>query len=40
MCASGQRAAIAASLLERSGYKNVDVYLGSMSAWQQQKHAA
>lgn len=40
MCGSGQRAAIAASVLERGGYRNVDVYLGSMSAWQQQKHAA
>lgn len=40
MCASGQRAAIAASVLKRSGYKNVDVYLGSMTAWQQQKNAA
>lgn len=40
MCGSGQRAAIAASVLEHSGYRNVDVYLGSMSAWQQQKHAA
>jgi len=40
MCASGQRAAIAASVLERSGYNKVDVYLGSMAAWQQQKSAA
>ncbi|TDY00955.1 MBL fold metallo-hydrolase [Thiohalophilus thiocyanatoxydans] len=40
MCGSGQRAAIAASVLERGGYNNVDVYLGSMTAWQQQKHAA
>lgn len=40
MCASGQRAAIAASVLESNGYNNVDVYLGSMAAWQQQKKAA
>lgn len=40
MCGSGQRAAIAASVLERAGYNNVDVYLGSMAAWLQQKHAA
>ncbi len=35
MCGSGQRAAIAASVLKRNGYKKVDVYLGSMAAWQQ-----
>ncbi|MFP4610348.1 MAG: MBL fold metallo-hydrolase [Thiohalophilus sp.] len=40
MCGSGQRAAIAASILARGGYSNVDVYLGSMAAWQQQKNAA
>ncbi len=40
MCGSGQRAAIAASVLERSGFRNVDVYLGSMAAWQQQKDVA
>ncbi|MGM0679884.1 MAG: MBL fold metallo-hydrolase [Pseudomonadota bacterium] len=40
MCGSGQRAAIAASILERSGYKNVNVYLGSMAAWEQQKSVA
>lgn len=40
MCGSGQRAAIAASVLERGGFRNVDVYLGSMAAWQQQKDVA
>lgn len=40
MCGSGQRAAIAASILEAGGYKNLDVYLGSMAAWQQQQSAA
>lgn len=34
MCASGARAAIAASLLLRAGFRTVDVYLGSMGAWQ------
>lgn len=33
MCASGARATIAASLLRRSGFDNVDVFLGSMGAW-------
>lgn len=33
MCASGARATIAASLLRRAGFDNVDVYLGSMGAW-------
>lgn len=36
MCGSGVRATIAASVLERSGCNDVDVYLGSMAAWQQQ----
>lgn len=34
MCASGVRATIAASVLRRSGFTNVDVFLGSMGAWQ------
>ena len=34
MCASGVRATIAASVLRRSGFTIVDVFLGSMAAWQ------
>ncbi|NKI36560.1 MBL fold metallo-hydrolase [Wenzhouxiangella sp. XN79A] len=33
MCGSGSRATIAASLLLRNGFENVDLYLGSFSAW-------
>ena len=33
MCASGARATIAASVLLRAGFANVDVFLGSMGAW-------
>ncbi len=33
MCKSGARSTIAASMLRRQGFKNVDVFLGSMSAW-------
>ncbi len=33
MCGSGSRATIAASLLLRSGFKRVDLYLGSFAAW-------
>lgn len=33
MCASGARATIAASLLARAGFAEVDVFLGSMGAW-------
>ncbi|KUJ80264.1 MBL fold metallo-hydrolase [Microbulbifer flavimaris] len=33
MCASGARATIGASILQRSGFENVDVFLGSMGAW-------
>ncbi|QIL89832.1 MBL fold metallo-hydrolase [Microbulbifer sp. SH-1] len=33
MCASGARATIAASVLLRAGFHNVDVFLGSMGAW-------
>jgi len=33
MCASGARATIAASVLLRAGFDNVDVFLGSMGAW-------
>jgi len=35
MCGSGARATIAASLLLRSGFERVDVFLGSMGAWPQ-----
>ncbi|MFC4257854.1 rhodanese-like domain-containing protein [Marinobacter lacisalsi] len=33
MCASGARATIAASILERAGFSRVDVFLGSFGAW-------
>jgi len=33
MCGSGSRATIAASLMLRRGFKPVDLYLGSFSAW-------
>ena len=33
MCASGARATIAASLLRRAGFDNVDLFLGSLGAW-------
>jgi hydroxyacylglutathione hydrolase len=33
MCASGARATIAASVLSKSGFEKVDVFLGSMGAW-------
>jgi len=33
MCGSGSRATIAASLMLRHGFKQVDLYLGSFSAW-------
>ena len=38
MCASGARATIAASILLRAGYDKVDVFLGSMGAWQSAGH--
>ncbi len=34
MCGSGARATIAASVLRRRGFADVDVYIGSMKAWQ------
>lgn len=33
MCGSGARATVAASYLLANGFENVDVYLGSISAW-------
>ncbi len=33
MCASGVRSTVAASLLRRAGFDQVDVFLGSMAAW-------
>lgn len=33
LCGSGMRAMVAASLLRRAGLMNVDVFLGSMGAW-------
>jgi hydroxyacylglutathione hydrolase len=33
MCTSGARATIAASVLLRAGFRQVDVFLGSMGAW-------
>jgi hydroxyacylglutathione hydrolase len=35
MCASGARATVAAGWLASQGFKNLDIYLGSMGAWQQ-----
>lgn len=35
MCGSGARATIAASILLRAGFRDVDLFLGSMSAWRQ-----
>ncbi|KRG35533.1 MBL fold metallo-hydrolase [Psychrobacter sp. P11G3] len=34
MCASGARATIAAGWLASRGFKHIDIYLGSMGAWQ------
>lgn len=34
MCGSGKRATAGASFLKAKGYKNVDVFTGSMMAWQ------
>lgn len=34
MCASGARATIAAGWLASQGFENIDIYLGSMGAWQ------
>lgn len=34
ICESGARATIAASILLRAGHSNVDVFLGSMGAWE------
>lgn len=34
MCGSGARATIAASVLRRRGFAKLDVYIGSMKAWQ------
>ncbi|WP_201567374.1 MBL fold metallo-hydrolase [Psychrobacter sp. JCM 18900] len=34
MCASGARATIAAGWLASRGFENIDIYLGSMGAWQ------
>lgn len=39
MCASGARATVAASLLQEVGFRRLDVFLGSMGAWQQAGHA-
>jgi hydroxyacylglutathione hydrolase len=38
MCASGARATIAASVLLQHGFRQVDVFLGSMGAWQRLGH--
>lgn len=35
MCGSGKRATVAASFLRAKGFKQVDVFIGSMQAWQQ-----
>lgn len=34
MCASGARATVAAGWLASRGFENIDIYLGSMGAWQ------
>ncbi|HBJ91864.1 MAG TPA: MBL fold metallo-hydrolase, partial [Hyphomonadaceae bacterium] len=34
MCGSGARASLAASALKAAGQKGVDVYVGSIGAWQ------
>lgn len=34
MCASGHRATVAAGWLASKGFKHLDIYLGSMGAWQ------
>ena len=34
MCASGARATIAAGWLASRGFDHIDIYLGSMGAWQ------
>ena len=39
MCGSGARATIAASLLLRAGFSNVDLFLGSMGAWRKAGYA-
>lgn len=39
MCESGARATIAASILLRAGFEQVDVFLGSMGAWREAGHA-
>lgn len=39
MCASGARATVAASVLVSQGFNNVDVFMGSMGAWQSEGHA-
>ncbi|WP_166259349.1 MBL fold metallo-hydrolase [Marinobacter salicampi] len=39
MCASGARATVAASVLLNNGFKNVDVFMGSMGAWQSAGHS-
>ena len=38
MCASGARATVAASVLRRAGFPQVDVFLGSMGAWRGAGH--
>jgi len=34
MCASGMRASVAAGWLQSKGFGKLDIYLGSMGAWQ------
>ena len=36
MCASGARATIAASVLKKAGFDNVDLFLGSLGAWRKE----
>jgi len=39
-CGSGKRATVAASYLLAQGFENVDVFIGSMQAWQSYQQGA
>ena len=39
MCASGARATIAASVLKKAGFDNVDLFLGSLGAWRKEGYS-
>ena len=38
MCGSGARATVAASVLQRAGFDQIDVFMGSMGAWRAAQH--